>query len=98
MPAYMGRDLWHLHFIDAVVLLTNMLEVFLLMQGYHRHIIFIQIQESAFAIYHRLGFHFLSVCDDSLKTLIYLVGHGYFSHAACGLCVLNHILHISFSL
>ena len=58
VPAYMGRDLWHLHFIDTVVLLANVLKVFLPMQGYHRHIIFVQIKESAFAVNHRLFFTF----------------------------------------
>ena len=35
MSANMGCDLWELFFIDAVILLADMLEVFLPMQSYH---------------------------------------------------------------
>ena len=89
VPAYMGRDLWHLHFIDTVVLLANVLKVFLPMQGYHRHIIFVQIQKTTFAINHRLFFYFLPIRNNPLKTRIYLVGHWDFPCAACGFGILN---------
>lgn len=77
---------------------ANVLKVFLPMQGYHRHIIFIQIQETTFAVNHRLFFYFLPICKNPLKTNIYLIGHRDFPCTACSFRILNHILHISFSL
>lgn len=45
MPAHMGRYIRHLHFIDLVVLLPDMLHILFPMLGNHRPPIFIQEQE-----------------------------------------------------
>ena len=54
MSTNMGRDLWELFFIDAVILLADMLKVFLPMQSNHRHPVLVQIEKAAFALNVRL--------------------------------------------
>ena len=42
VSAYMRCNTRHSHFINTVVLFTDMLKIFLPMQSHHRHLIFIQ--------------------------------------------------------
>lgn len=54
MPAYMGRDLGQLYPVNLVILGYNMLHILFPMQCHHRHIIFVQEQESGATIHNRL--------------------------------------------
>ena len=46
MTAYMGRDFRKLNFVNAVILIADMLKVMLPMKGNHRHVILVQKQKT----------------------------------------------------
>ena len=54
MAAHMGRYFGHLDFVNAVVLLADMLEIFFPVHGNHWHLILIQKQKSGIPINHWL--------------------------------------------
>ena len=68
------------------------------MKSYHRHIIFIQKQETTVSCNHWFKLWFLSVCKNSSKAFRDFRGHRNPSHSTACLWILNYILHISCSL
>ena len=95
MPAHMGRDFGHLHLVNTVILVANVLKVLLPMQGHHGHPILIQIEETALAADDGLFLLLLSVGDDGRKAVSHFRCHGHHSGAAAGLGRLNDILHVA---
>lgn len=94
VSAYMGCDFWHLHPVNAVILVANVLKILLPVQCHHGHPILVQIEETAFSADEGLFFLLLSVCNNGRKAIPHLRCHGHHSGAAAGLCGLNDILHI----
>ena len=69
VPANVRGDFGHLHLIDAVVLLADVLEVMLPMKRHHRLAVLIQIQKAAPSANHRLGFGPWPAGDNALEAL-----------------------------
>ena len=98
VPAYMGCDLRKLYFINAVVLIQDMLEVMLPMEGNHGHLVLVQKQEARIAFDDRLLLRRLSVGDHPAKAFHNLLAHGHIPLTAFGLGVLDDVLHITLAL
>ena len=94
MPAYVRGDFGHLHLVDAVVFLADVLEVMLPMKRHHRLAVLVQIQKTTPAVNHRLGFWPWSVGNDTLEALVHIVCHGDFPRPAGGFRVLDDILYV----
>ena len=55
VTANVRGDFGHLHLVDAVVLLADVLEVMLPVKHHHRLAVFVQVQNAAHIANHRLG-------------------------------------------
>ena len=89
----MGRYLGHLHLVDAVIFLPNMLEVMLPMKRYCGFSDFVEKQKAGVAVDDRLFLWLLPILDESLKALKDIVGHRDNTGTACGFCILYNIPH-----
>lgn len=98
VPAYMGCDLRKLYFINAVVLIQDILEVMLPMEGNHGHPVLVQKQEARIAVDDWLLLRRLSVGDHPAKAFHNLLAHGYIPLTTFGLGVLDDVLHITLAL
>lgn len=89
----MRCDLWHLHSVNAVVLLADMLEVFFPVHCHHRASVFIQVQKACLTADHRLQFRFCSVFQNTLEALINIIGHREYPGSRIRLGIFNDVLH-----
>ncbi len=83
MTADMGRYLWHFRFINFIILLTDMLEIFLRAKDNYWHIIFVQIQKTHFTsiIGSVLGFLRFSMIFRKHFFISYVIGTGLVPHS-----------------
>ena len=94
VPANMGRDLRQLHLIDLVVLLYDMLEILLPMEGDHRHPVLIKEKESGMPANDGLDLRLCTRLQDPAEASLNLRRHGHHTGATFGLGVLNDIFHL----
>ena len=98
VPANVRGDFGHLHLIDAVVLLADVLEVMLPMKRHHRFAVLVQVQKAAPAVDHRLSLGLWPVGNNPLESLVHIICHGDFPCSARSFRVLDDILHVPFAL
>ena len=85
----MRRYLWHLHPVNAVILLADMLKVFFPVHSDHRPSVLIQIQKAPPPADYRLNLWLRPVLHNLLKALIYIIRHRENPGAGIGFRVLN---------
>ena len=94
VPAYMRGNFRHLDTVNFIVFLNNMLQILFPVKGNHRHIVFIQKQESCISFHHRFNFWCLAVGNDSAKTRCDSFRHRHIADAFICFWFFNYILHL----
>ena len=95
MPADMGRDLGHLHPVDLVVLLSDVLKILFPVHRHHGHPVLIHVKEANPSIHHWLNFRLFPLCKDSAETLVHIILHGKDPRTCIRLRRINYdILHV----
>ena len=94
MPAHMRCNFRKLYSVDAVVLVADMLKVMFPVKADHRHIVFVQKQETGVSVDHRLFGRLFPIVHHSAETRHNLVAHRDEPLATLGLGILDDVLHI----
>lgn len=95
MAAYMGCDLRKLNFINAVILVQDMLEIMLPVEGNHRHSVLVQKEKTGIAVDHRLLIWSFPVIYDPPETIHNLLAHRNISFTTLGFRIFDDIFHPS---
>ena len=98
VSAHMRRDIRHLHPIDIIVSADHVVESVLPVHCYKWHSIIIIKQESTVAINGFFHFRSISVLDDCLKHLCYILCYRQYPCSSICLCGFYDISHIRCSL
>ena len=98
MAAYMGCDLRKLNFINAVILVQDMLEIMLPVEGNHRHSVLVQKEKTGIAVDHRLLIWSFPVIYDPPETIHNLLAHRNISFTTLGFRIFDDIFHITLAL
>ena len=96
-PADMWSNFRHLHLLNLVVLLSDMLKIFLPVKCHHRSSVLIQKQEATVSVHHWLNLWIFPICENILEAFFDFRYHWHHAHTFC-FGILNYIFHISGSL
>lgn len=86
MPAYMWCHFGHLHTINLIVFLNDMLKIFFPVQCYHRHSVFIQIKKSCLSCCNVIA---SLVTESFTMTVVHWNSKGFFNSRLSSTAIWN---------